>query len=47
MGKRKKKMTQFWRKKQKKNKSVTIMIFVDGKETDFPVKLKLENESFE
>ena len=34
-------------KKQKRTNSATIMISVDGKETIFPVKLKLQGEKFE
>ena len=40
-------MIQSWEKKKKKKNSVTIMIAVDGKETVFPMKLKLGGESFE
>ena len=32
---------------KKKQNSVTIMISADGKRTVFPVKLKLEGESYE
>ena len=32
------------KKTQKKKDSVTIMVFLDGKGTIFPVKLKLEEE---
>ena len=32
---------------EEKQKNVTIMISIDGKRTLFPVKLKLEWESFE
>ena len=35
------------RKTEEKQNSFTIMISVDRKETDFPVKLKLEGELFE
>ena len=31
----------------RKTNSATIMISVDGKETVFPMKLKLQGESFE
>ena len=34
-------------KHQRKAKCATIMISVDGKRAVFPVKLKLEGESFE
>ena len=38
----------FLRKKtEEKQKSASIMISVDGKGTVFPVKLKLQEESFE
>ena len=49
MSKRKKKEKEtFLRKKtEEKQNSVTIMTSVDGKEVVFPVKLKLEGESFE
>ena len=33
--------------KIEKQNSATIMISVDGKETVFPMKLKLQGESFE
>ena len=46
MGKRKK-MTHLWGKNRKKAKNYNQMISVDGKGTVFPVKLKLEGESFE
>ena len=36
----------FPRKKTRKTKSATIMISVGGKGTVFPVKLKLQGESF-
>ena len=32
---------------EEKQKSATIMVSVDGEETLFPVKLKLQGESFE
>ena len=47
MGKRKKEDDPILRKKKQKKNSVTIIIAVDGKETVFPMKLKLEVESFE
>ena len=48
MGKRKEEDdTLLWKKKQKRTNSATIMISVDGKETIFPVKLKLQGEKFE
>ena len=48
MGKRKKGHDTFLRKKTKeKENRATIMISLDGKGTVFPVKLKLEGESFE
>ena len=48
MDKRIKEDDTFLRKKtEEKQNSVTIMISVDGKGTVFPVKLKLEGESFE
>ena len=48
MGKRKKKMIPFWEKKtEEKQNSATIIISVDGKVTVFPMKLKLQRESFE
>ena len=41
-------MTPFWGKKaEEKQNSATTMIFVDGKRTDFPMKLKLQEQSFE
>ena len=44
----KKKMITFWEKKtEQKQNSATRMIYVDGKEKDFPVKLKLQGELFE
>ena len=46
--KRKKEMTPFYGKKtEEKQNSADIMISVDGKRTVFPVKLKLQGESFE
>ena len=46
--KEKKQDDKFLRKRtEEKQISVTIMIFVDGKGIVFPVKLKLEGESFE
>ena len=46
--KRKKEMTAFYGKKtEEKQNSADIMISVDGKKTVFPVKLKLQGESFE
>ena len=48
MGKRKKEDDTFLQKKtEEKQNSATIMIYVDGIGTVFPVKLKLEEESFE
>ena len=48
MGKRKEEDDiLLWKKKQKRTNSATIMISVDGKETIFPVKLKLQGEKFE
>ena len=48
MGKKKKGDDSLLRKKkQKKSKTADIMISVDGKKTVFPVKLKLQGESFE
>ena len=48
MGKRKEKDDTYVRKKaEEKQNSVTIMISVVGKGIAFPVKLKLEEESFE
>ena len=35
------------KKTEEKQNSATIMISVDSKETIFPVKLKLQGESFE
>ena len=47
MGKRKEEDDIFLRKKTKeKQNSATIMISVDEKGTVFPVKLKLQGESF-
>ena len=47
-GQKKKKMIPFWVKKlEEKQNSATIMIFVDGKGTVFPVKLKLQGELLE
>ena len=41
-------MTAFYGKKtEEKQNSADIMISVDGKKTVFPVKLKLQGESFE
>ena len=48
MGKRKTEDDTFLRKEtEEKQISVIIMISVDGKGTVFPVKLKLEGETFE
>ena len=48
MGRRKEEDDTFLRRKtEEKQNSVTIVISVDGKETGFPVKLKLKGESFE
>ena len=48
MGKRKEKEDRYLRKKkEEKQNTVTIMISVVGKETVFPVKLKLKGKSFE
>ena len=48
MGRRKEEDDTFLRKKtEEKQNSATIMISVDGKGTVFPVKLKLQGESFE
>ena len=48
MGKRKKEDDTFLRKKtEAKQNSVTIIMSADEKRTVFPVKLKLEAESFE
>ena len=48
IGKNKEDVITFWGKKaEEKQNSTTIMISVDGKETIFPVKLKLQGESFE
>ena len=47
MGKRKREDDTFLRKKiEEKQNIATIMISVDGKGTIFPVKLKLQEESF-
>ena len=40
-------MIPFGGKKQKKKTSATMTIFVDGNRTVRPVKLKLQEESFE
>ena len=46
--KEKKKMTPFWGKKtEEKQNSATIMIFVGGKGTIFPVTFKLQLDSFQ
>ena len=45
--KEKMKMVHFSGKTEEKQNSVTIIISVYGKGTVFPVKLKLEGESFE
>ena len=48
MDKRKKENYIFLRKKaEEKQNSATTMISVDGKGTVFPMKLKLQGESFE
>ena len=48
LAKTKKMMITFWGKKaEEKQNSTTIMISVDGKKTIFPMKLKLQAESFE
>ena len=48
MGKRKKEDHTFLRKKTEKNQNnITIMIFIVGKGTVFPVKLKLEDTFFD
>ena len=48
MGKRKKENDTFLKKKaEEKQNSATTMISVDGKGTVFPMKLKLQWESFE
>ena len=47
MGKRKHEMIHFWGKTEEKQNSVTIMISLNGKGAVFPVKLKLDGESFE
>ena len=48
MGKKRKKVIRFWGKKAKKKRnSATAMISVDRQGTVFPVKLKLQEESFE
>ena len=41
------KKEQYDKKAEEKQNSATIMIFVDEKGADFPVKLKLQGESFE
>ena len=41
------KKEQYNKKAEEKQNSATIMISVDGKGTDFPVKLNLQGESFE
>ena len=46
-GKRKKDDTILSKNTEEQPNSVTIIISVDGKGTIFPVKLKLEGESFE
>ena len=47
MGKRKKEDDTFLRKKTEEKQNITtIMMSVDGKGTTFPVKLKLQEESF-
>ena len=47
MGKRKKEDDTFLRKKTEEKQNITtIMISVDGIGTIFPVKLKLQEESF-
>ena len=48
MGQRKEENDTFLRKKkpEEKQNSATIMIVVDGKGTVFPMKLKLQGESF-
>ena len=46
--KKKKMMIPFWGMKAgEKQSSATIMISVDGKGTVFPVKLKLQGDSFD
>ena len=48
MGKRQKENDTFLKKKaEEKQNSATTMISVDGKGTVFPMKLKLQGESFE
>ena len=46
MGKRKKDDTYLRKKPEEKQNSVTIMIYVVGNGTVFPVKFKLKGESF-
>ena len=47
-GQKKKKMIPFLGKQSgEKQNSATIIISVEGKRTAFPVKLKLQGESFE
>ena len=41
------KKEKYDKKAEEKQNSATIMISVNGKGTDFPVKLKLQGESFE
>ena len=41
-GQRKEDDTYLWKKADEKQSSATTMILVDGKETFFPVKLKLQ-----
>ena len=41
------KKEQYDKKAEEKQNSATIKISVNGKGTDFPVKLKLQGESFE
>ena len=40
-------MLFYTKKTEEKQNNVTIMIYVDGKGTVFPVKLKIESELFE
>ena len=48
MGKREKENNTFLKKKsEEKQSSTTAMISVDGKRTDFRMKLKLQGGSFE
>ena len=47
MGERKKEDNPILRKKKQTKNSITIITAVDGKEAVFPMKLKLEGESFE